>query len=103
KLGSRPGGTNGRESHCQRPRGGVGSTYLPRSPAPSCRPAEGPRRLMKLTPLLLAFTLTVAAATAVVGDNDAPQKKPAPKPYDDQVRPFLERHCVGCHGADKAK
>src|SRR5687768_9570585 len=27
----------------------------------------------------------------------------AAKEYDEQVRPFLAQHCLGCHGADKPK
>src|SRR5262249_32843847 len=62
-----------------------------RGNAPRARhPAEGLRSPMKSTLPTLA-ALFLAAGPAAAGTKD----------YDEQVRPFLARHCVGCHGADK--
>lgn len=44
----------------------------------------------------LSIALTLLAAPVVTAGPDA-------RAYDDQVRPFLAAHCVGCHGAVKPK
>jgi len=44
----------------------------------------------------LSVALTMLAARVVTAGPDA-------RSYDDQVRPFLAAHCVGCHGAVKPK
>ena len=44
----------------------------------------------------LSVALTVLAARVVTAGPDS-------RAYDDQVRPFLDAHCVGCHGAVKPK
>jgi mono/diheme cytochrome c family protein len=44
----------------------------------------------------LSVVLTLLAARVVTAGPDA-------RAYDDQVRPFLATHCVGCHGAVKPK
>jgi hypothetical protein len=31
------------------------------------------------------------------------EKTPAPKGYDEQIRPFLAKHCLACHQGEKAK
>src|SRR5262249_49317539 len=56
----------------------------------SHHPAEGPRNSEKAMQLTLA-ALVLAASAAGAGQ------------YDEQVRPFLARHCLGCHGAVKPK
>src|SRR3954467_14718964 len=43
-----------------------------------------------------ALTALLCALTADAG-------RPEAKRYDDQVRPFLVRHCLGCHATDKPK
>jgi hypothetical protein len=45
---------------------------------------------------------TPAAAQGPAKDAGG-EKTPADRQYDEQVRPFLARHCQGCHGPDKAK
>src|SRR5262245_28734380 len=47
---------------------------------------------MRPAPLVLAAVLLVAVHAAA-----------APDRYDDQVRPFLARHCLACHGTDKPR
>jgi mono/diheme cytochrome c family protein len=58
---------------------------------------------MRPTHLLTAAALLTAFSAAGAGDSERPKQKPAPKPHDEQVRPFLARHCVGCHGPEKPK
>ena len=60
-----------------------------------------------LKPLVLAILL--GSLTAARADN-APESPRIPgdegqvsRTYDDVVRPFLARHCVGCHGPEKSK
>ncbi len=54
--------------------------------------------------------LGLAAVAAVIWNADAPQGFAAPdekdvetKHFDEQVRPFLARHCLACHRGDKPK
>ncbi len=54
---------------------------------------------MKAMPLTLAAVLFLAVNSASAGDD----KKPDAKQFDEQVRPFLQRYCVECHGAEKTK
>src|SRR5262245_27505804 len=54
---------------------------------------------MKSVRLTVAVTLVLTAGSAGAG-NDRP---PDAKPFEDQVRPFLERHCLACHGGEKPK
>jgi hypothetical protein len=49
--------------------------------------------------LACAFAL---AATPLWGQEPS-RDAPDAKRYDDQVRPFLVRHCLECHGAEKPK
>jgi mono/diheme cytochrome c family protein len=56
---------------------------------------------MRVASLLLAGAFTLAA-------SPNPGQEPAPKPldtkaYDEQVRPFLVKHCMECHGTEKPK
>jgi mono/diheme cytochrome c family protein len=60
-------------------------SYLPR---PTTRPA-----LMKLS---LSIALTLLAARVVSAGPDA-------RAFENQVRPFVAAHCVGCHGPVKPK
>src|SRR5438034_1630419 len=50
---------------------------------------------------ILPFVLALPAASA--GPPGVPPAADQPKPYDDQVRPFLVRHCLECHGVEKPK
>src|SRR5262245_65537998 len=47
---------------------------------------------------LLAMAVFLTAELAVGGEPER-----ADKSFDDQVRPFLARHCLECHGAEKPK
>jgi len=47
---------------------------------------------------LFAIVLILTAPPAVVGEPER-----ADKSFSDQVRPFLARHCLECHGTKKAK
>jgi mono/diheme cytochrome c family protein len=49
-------------------------------------------------PLAAVLALTAHAAAA-----DRPPQGPDDRQYDDQVRPILARHCLGCHGTEKPK
>src|SRR5438067_768111 len=55
---------------------------------------------MKSARLILAAALILTARSASTGSGDPP---PDPKRYEDHVRPFLARHCLECHGAQKPK
>jgi mono/diheme cytochrome c family protein len=48
--------------------------------------------------LALALVLTVPTAAAASGPPG-----PSATAYDDRIRPFLTRHCLDCHGPDRAK
>jgi hypothetical protein len=52
--------------------------------------------LNRLPPLCLLVMLSATAPTVVAGP-------PADGEFDKRVKPFLARHCVGCHGVEKAK
>jgi hypothetical protein len=52
-----------------------------------------------MTPALaVALVLAVNSAGTTSGDFAANAK-----PYDEHIRPFLVRHCLGCHGGEKPK
>jgi hypothetical protein len=55
---------------------------------------------MKAMPLTFAVVLFLAVNSVNAGNDD---KKPDAKQFDEQVRPFLQRYCVECHGAEKTK
>src|SRR4051812_17876980 len=52
----------------------------------------------------MAWTCTVVAFLGLGATPPGPgEKGPDARRYDDQVRPFLARHCLACHGAEKPK
>jgi mono/diheme cytochrome c family protein len=55
---------------------------------------------MRALNVLLPCALALAAALAC---GQEPARTAAASRYDDQVRPFLVRHCLACHGAEKPK
>jgi mono/diheme cytochrome c family protein len=55
---------------------------------------------MKSLQLTFAAVVVLAVSSAGAGNGE---KGPDAKRYDDQVRPFLNRHCLECHGAEKPK
>jgi mono/diheme cytochrome c family protein len=62
----------------------------------------------KSIPRLLSLACVGAAsawlALGVSGPNrTAPAQSADSKPFDEQVRPFLTRHCLECHGPEKTK
>jgi Protein of unknown function (DUF1592)/Protein of unknown function (DUF1588)/Protein of unknown function (DUF1587)/Protein of unknown function (DUF1595)/Protein of unknown function (DUF1585)/Planctomycete cytochrome C len=65
-------------------------------------------KLLK-TPGLLSWQagllcLGIAAGWLALGPNCGTPAQPADsKPFDEQVRPFLSKHCLECHGAEKPK
>ncbi len=53
---------------------------------------------MRMTPLTIALLLTVGSASV------ADDSRPAPaKTHDEQVKSFLVKHCLECHGIEKPK
>jgi mono/diheme cytochrome c family protein len=50
--------------------------------------------------LAVTWTLVLALGAARAGDRDG---GPSSKQYDEQVRPFLAKHCQECHAGDKPK
>ncbi len=54
---------------------------------------------MKASQLTLAAALFLAFHSSSAGQ----EKGPDARPFDEQVRPFLLRYCVECHGAEKPK
>src|SRR5262245_60164345 len=86
---------------CSRPdRLAVDSFPPPRERGPACRTAEGVHHLMKALRLTLVAALVLAVGSAAAGNDDPPADA---RPYEDQVRPFLARHCRECHGVEKPK
>jgi hypothetical protein len=55
---------------------------------------------MRVLTMLLACALALAAPS-VTGKPSSPKRGDAH--FDAQVRPFLARHCLGCHSGDKPK
>jgi mono/diheme cytochrome c family protein len=55
---------------------------------------------MKSMPFIVAAALLVVVSNAGTRSSE---KGPDARQYDEQVRPFLARHCLACHGPDKAK
>src|SRR5262245_63679841 len=54
----------------------------------------------------LGGALLLGTVLVSVGRADPPAPPPATpdrKHYDEQVRPFLARHCLECHGTEKPK
>lgn len=47
--------------------------------------------------------LALVALTAGLAHAQAPKGEPAAVTYKDHVRPILQKHCLTCHNADKAK
>jgi mono/diheme cytochrome c family protein len=62
-------------------------------------PAEGAPVLVRALPLHLAIVLLLFQVGAGADGQDAA----SPKRYEEQVRPFLAKHCLECHGVEKAK
>jgi len=62
---------------------------------------EGFRNSMRFLQLTLAIALLLTVNAAGAG----PEAKTGPdaRHYDEQVRPFLVRHCQECHGGEKPK
>ncbi len=56
--------------------------------------------LMKFLPLSLAAILVMPISFA---SADSDPKGPGPKSFNEQIRPFLVKHCVACHGPEKVK
>jgi mono/diheme cytochrome c family protein len=54
-------------------------------------------------PLTLATALVLAVNPAGAADADPHRRGPDAKRYDEQIRPLIARHCLGCHGAEKPK
>src|SRR4051794_31335936 len=51
-----------------------------------------------------AALVLLGLAASLLGARPAPPpRESADRTYRDQVRPFLARHCLGCHGAHKPK
>src|ERR1700724_1029274 len=48
--------------------------------------------------LMIVFVATLAGGAP---KDEAPAA--APKGYQEAARPFIEKNCLGCHGAKKAK
>ncbi|MEY4176824.1 MAG: hypothetical protein RLY70_398 [Planctomycetota bacterium] len=55
-----------------------------------------------LAPLNAAEPPAVAAVAAAAKDEAAAQIERLARPFAEQVKPFLDRHCLRCHQADKA-
>ena len=55
---------------------------------------------MNAISLPLAAMLVLSGSAASAADKDL---KTTAKQYDDQIRPFLDRHCVECHGPERTK
>jgi mono/diheme cytochrome c family protein len=58
---------------------------------------------MRSAQLTLAATLVLAVISTVAADADRSREVLDGKQYDEQIRPILARHCLGCHGAEKTK
>jgi mono/diheme cytochrome c family protein len=58
---------------------------------------------MRSAQLSVAAVLLLTIDSAGAADGDHPQKGPDARYYDEQIRPLLTRHCLGCHGSEKPK
>jgi mono/diheme cytochrome c family protein len=58
---------------------------------------------MKPLTLPVALALILAAPFAAAAGAEPVPPGPDARQYDEQVRPFLARHCLECHGTDKPK
>src|SRR5438093_12428255 len=56
---------------------------------------------MRLLPSLLPCAFALLAS--MVSGQQPPRQAPDAKRYEDQVRPFLARHCLECHQGDNPK
>jgi mono/diheme cytochrome c family protein len=56
----------------------------------------------RVPPSILAVLVSGSAALAAVDPAKLPPSAGA-FDFDKDIRPLLEQHCVGCHGAEKQK
>jgi cytochrome c553 len=56
-----------------------------------------------MRPLKVLLACAFALVASSVSGQESSSKAPDAKSYDEQVRPFLVKHCLECHGAEKTK
>jgi hypothetical protein len=52
---------------------------------------------------IMTSILAAALGLAVISAGRASDDSPTAKTHDEHIRPFLARHCLGCHGGEKPK
>src|SRR5437899_188721 len=87
----------------RRPRACLNDLELSEGKVMSLRSCRGPMLARVGIQSVLTLACAVVALLAVVPASPGETQDAATRQYNEQIRPFLARHCLECHGTEKPK